>query len=669
MKLATERSPTSWRTVAVCLVVADFTAFLLRVSTDVYHYAVMALVHPWLHDAATFVLFFAVPLTHVLLLSVAADGDGCSGTFRAYHVASWVIYAIALCGSLAASLELPSPIRSISATCLCFIAEMFMVSAILVLEKTQSGLAKAPLFVHNYIHLLAIVGASFLALVADAQTDAVASDASLGSLLLCIAAVTSTYGLGGILNNEAHGWRFFQPFRGGGRFVRMQFVAWTTFSVSLLLQTLFLLSFLIIELEVVVGLMGYAAASALFSQISMMVSLRFYQPPPKAPRETALLDLATTALFCNLPLFGYLPFVIAFAFADLTWAAVAAYSSVYIIGTTLMAIALPSMVAFYERHAHRSPWYHPKFWICPLLFYVLPAASTVYHYMHALPAARATAVVAAAWYLYYIGTMVGMPAQTGCRMRRRIIGTGSPLVEAVARYFSATVIRTAPLDPAATYVFGFHPHGITPLTVMWLQLCAAWRAVFPNVFAVPLTASVVHYVPLLRDGLQFFGAREVTRRTFEASLAAKQSVMVVPGGQAEMLHSRSGERQIRVFTGHKGFLRLALEHGAPLVPVLSFQEGEVLDNVQMPALQQWTVKKFAVPCPFFPYGTFYLPIPRRLPMTVAVGAPIPVPHIAKPSVDDVHRLHGVYFGALRTLFETHKAQAGCDGFELVYIDE
>ncbi|KDO25193.1 hypothetical protein SPRG_20777 [Saprolegnia parasitica CBS 223.65] len=653
--------PMSWRSVALSLVVADFTAFLLRIALEVYHYTVMTLVHPWLLDAATF-------------LSVHArikDDQPVDGAFRGYHVASWVIYAIALVGSMAASLELRTPIvmSSLSITCLCFIAEMFMVSSILVLEKAENG--AAPLFLHHYIHLLAVVGACILAMVADASIGSLSSDASFGSLLLCVAAVTSTYGLGGIISKDTPGWRFFQPFRGGGRFVRLQFMAWTTFSISLLLQTLFLLSFLVIELEVVVGLMGYAAASALFSQLSMMVSLHVYQGPEvPAPVTPCSLDLAVTTLLCNLTLFGYLPFTIPFMYSDLSWRAAAVYSASYIAGTTIMAIAMPSMTAYYDRVTSKraSAKYHPKVWLCPIFFYSLPLASILYHYVHALPALASTIVMGVAWYLYYIGTMVGMPAQTGCRFRRSFIATGNPVMEAVARYFSATVLASGPLDPSATYVFGFHPHGITPLTVMWLQFSSSWRALYPNVFACPLSASVVHYIPLLRDAIQLFGAREVSRRTFAASLASQQSIMVVPGGQAEMLQSHSGMRQVRVYTGHRGFLRLALEHGTPLVPVLSFQEGEVLDNVQYPALQQWSVKKFAVPCPFFPYGRFYLPIPRRVPMTVAVGAPIPVTKCDAPTTDDVRRLHEVYFTALRTLFNTHKAAAGCDDFELVYIE-
>lgn len=78
------------------------------------------------------------------------------------------------------------------------------------------------------------------------------------------------------------------------------------------------------------------------------------------------------------------------------------------------------------------------------------------------------------------------------------------LIETTKRYFSGNIIRMAPLDPKKQYVLGFHPHGITPISVMWLQFNAQWRKLFPNFYAHILTASVMHKLPLSRDLLQFW---------------------------------------------------------------------------------------------------------------------------------------------------------------------
>lgn len=225
----------------------------------------------------------------------------------------------------------------------------------------------------------------------------------------------------------------------------------------------------------------------------------------------------------------------------------------------------------------------------------------------------------------------------------------------------------APLDPKKQYVLGFHPHGITPISVMWLQFNAQWRKLFPNFYAHILTASVMHKLPLSRDLLQFLGSREVSRQAFTYTLQQKESVLIVPGGQAEMLEQHSGRNEVRVYTHHKGFIRLAIQHGAPLVPVLSFNEGEMLDNVEAPALQRWSVKKFAVPFPFFPYGRGLLPIPRKVHIPIVVGEPLEVPHIPNPSKEDIEKVHSKYFAALEQMFERYKDEVGCGDYKIVFI--
>ncbi|KAG6977745.1 hypothetical protein JG688_00000079 [Phytophthora aleatoria] len=203
--------------------------------------------------------------------------------------------------------------------------------------------------------------------------------------------------------------------------------------------------------------------------------------------------------------------------------------------------------------------------------------------------------------------------------------------------------------------------------MMSLLFNAEWRKLFPNFYAHILTASIMHALPLARDILQFLGSREVTRQAFTYTLQHNESVLLVPGGQAEMLEQRSGQKEVRVYTHHKGFIRLAIEHGVPLVPVLSFNEGEMLDNVQAPLLQRWFVKKLAFPFPYFPYGRALLPIPRKVHIPIVVGEPLEVPQIKKPTQEDVEKVHATYFAVLREMFDKYKDDVGCGDYKLVFI--
>ena len=166
----------------------------------------------------------------------------------------------------------------------------------------------------------------------------------------------------------------------------------------------------------------------------------------------------------------------------------------------------------------------------------------------------------------------------------------------------------------------------------------------------------------MRDLGQWLGARECTRECIGKALDDGVSVVLVPGGQAEIFSTRSWGTDVAVYRGHKGFVNLAMRHRARLVPVFSFGEWEIMDNVYLPALQRRTRKWFGFPMPFWPYGLCGLPLPRKPPhgITVVVGRPIELPLAKDGDIDDdaVRKCHDLYFTALHDLFERHKAAAG-----------
>ena len=50
---------------------------------------------------------------------------------------------------------------------------------------------------------------------------------------------------------------------------------------------------------------------------------------------------------------------------------------------------------------------------------------------------------------------------------------------------------------------------------------------------------------------------------------------------------------------------MAIEHGASLVPVINFGDWELLDNIHMPLLQNFTKGYLGFPIPFIPYVGSY----------------------------------------------------------------
>lgn len=155
------------------------------------------------------------------------------------------------------------------------------------------------------------------------------------------------------------------------------------------------------------------------------------------------------------------------------------------------------------------------------------------------------------------------------------------------------------------------------------------------------------------------GVRDVSRASVDLSLSSGISPCLVVGGQSEMFLSRSFGLAIRLHRRHRGFIRMAIRHGVPLLPIFSFGENMCMDNVYLPRTQAWFKSFMGFPAPFFPYGRFYLPVPRRTPITVCVGAPVfPRKKNPTPSRKEIDELHARYFAALEQVFERNKKRCG-----------
>ena len=85
-----------------------------------------------------------------------------------------------------------------------------------------------------------------------------------------------------------------------------------------------------------------------------------------------------------------------------------------------------------------------------------------------------------------------------------------------------------------------------------------------------------------------FRSFEVSSTGFSNALKKHKAVVLVPGGQAEMIKSRSNQRHVVVDTTHRGFIRCAIREAATsgekvfICPIFGFGETEVLDNISVP---------------------------------------------------------------------------------------
>ena len=180
----------------------------------------------------------------------------------------------------------------------------------------------------------------------------------------------------------------------------------------------------------------------------------------------------------------------------------------------------------------------------------------------------------------------------------------------------------------------------------------------------------------MRDVAMWAGARNVSRNVFLKSLREQGAVVLCPGGQAELVEHVGGDGDdvVTLCTRHRGFIRIAIEENAHLVPVFVFGESQATRNIiKWKAAQRWTYKRLGFPMPFLPGGfKGFLPIPAPLPLSFVVGEPIKVPEPGPGGTaleEDVLRTCDEYYQRIRDLFERYKVSSGFPHLRLVFKDD
>ncbi|XP_061659002.1 2-acylglycerol O-acyltransferase 3b isoform X2 [Syngnathoides biaculeatus] len=244
-------------------------------------------------------------------------------------------------------------------------------------------------------------------------------------------------------------------------------------------------------------------------------------------------------------------------------------------------------------------------------------------------------------------------------------------------YFPLKLVKTAELNPNKNYILGCHPHGIMSIGAFgcFNIECCGFSEAFPGMRVTLAILAGLFRIPIFRDYLMAAGLCPVSKASLGHLLSRRgpgNAVVIVIGGAAESLASRPGVQTV-VVKQRKGFVRLALEFGADLVPVYSFGETELFRQVAFSEgslarrLQDLfrKVSGFA-PCLFI--GHRWALLPSRTPVTTVVGRPIPVPQRVAPTDEEVERYHQLYVDGLSNLFHEHKVSCGLpESHELCFM--
>lgn len=222
-------------------------------------------------------------------------------------------------------------------------------------------------------------------------------------------------------------------------------------------------------------------------------------------------------------------------------------------------------------------------------------------------------------------------------------------------------------DDAALYVANHSGGFVTPDT--WIFGIAVMRERGLRHVPYALGHQVVMEAPVLNQALTRLGGLEAKSENAHRVFEAGRKVLVYPGGDIDTFRPTRDRHRV-VFGPRRGYLRLAIREGVPIVPVVSAgaHEGwwvitdgrEIAKKLHTHRLLRTDVFPITISLPWIvSVGFPYLPVPTKI--LVEVLEPIAFDRTGEAAagddayVEDCHqRVHGAMQDALTRLADERR---------------
>ena len=141
-----------------------------------------------------------------------------------------------------------------------------------------------------------------------------------------------------------------------------------------------------------------------------------------------------------------------------------------------------------------------------------------------------------------------------------------------------------------------------------------------------------------------------------------KSLSFIPGGVQEVtLIDPNKPDEVPLFLkSRKGFIKIALEMGSPIVPCYAFGLDGSYDFWVPKGKMISNVSRSIGFVPLFFFGRFGIPmgIPKPQKIHIVFGKPIEIAKEEKPSADSIEKYHQVFLREMESLFEKYKESNG-----------
>lgn len=206
-----------------------------------------------------------------------------------------------------------------------------------------------------------------------------------------------------------------------------------------------------------------------------------------------------------------------------------------------------------------------------------------------------------------------------------------------------------------------------------------WSKLFPGVRTKLTTLAANVRMPLQREFILSCGVSAATEKCLKLLLnqsnnpndqqfddgCTSNAVGLVVGGMRETGYTYPNTYRF-VVAKRRGFIRIAYETGASLVPAISFGENDIYKPIYITS--EFWLRIFRYfgwqkinAAPALPNGRGFLQynfgmIPIRQPINTVIGTPIHLEKCSNPTTEQLNKTHELFCDRLIELFETHKSK-------------